>query len=148
MQKNRLFAFLVLFLLGVIVFLLPIREYDHMRLRYFLGIWFFAEAAYLVAQGETRTTPLYQLVMRYPSARDRIVAGSALAAFFIVLFLAVRFGMENELSWGEKLALAIGTILASWLVYYGLCCLLGSEALRAGIRPDFLKRAPRRIGKE
>lgn len=108
-----------------------------MRLRYFVGLWFLAEAAFLFAQGENRQTPLYQLVGRYSHFRDKVVSGIALAAFFTTLYLAVWLLMENAFSWQVKLALAIATVLVSWLVYYGLCLLLGTRELRENVTPKF-----------
>ena len=130
---------LVLFLIGAAVFLLPVREYDYLRLRYFVGIWFFAEAAFLWVGGERVATPLYQLVGRFRSGRDKVVAGIALAFFFVILYLSVWLLMANEFYWAVKLALAIACVLLTWLVYYGICLLFGSPELRKGIVPMFAK---------
>ncbi len=137
MLKKRIVPFLLLFVLGAAVFFLPLREHDHMRLRYFLGLWFLAEAAFLFAQGEYRQTPLYQLVWRYSQLRDKVVSGIALAALFTTLYLSVWLLMENSFSWPVKLALAIATVLVSWLAYYGLCLLLGTQELRENVTPKF-----------
>jgi hypothetical protein len=139
MLKKRIFPFLALFILGAVVFLLPIREHDYLRLRYFVGLWFFAEAAFLVAQGENRLTPLYQLVWRYHAVRDKMVAGIALLAFFSILYMAVWLLMDVEFFWAVKLSLAIATVLVTWLVYYGICYMFGSRDLRDGVTPKFIQ---------
>lgn len=140
MLKKRIVPFILLFSLGAAVFFLPIREHDAMRLRYFIGLWFLAEAAFLFAQGENRLTPLYQLVWRYSQLRDKVVSGIALAAFFTTLYLSVWLLTENSFIWPVKLALAIATVLISWLVYYGLCLLLGTRELRENVTPKILWR--------
>ena len=131
---------MILFILGMAVFFLPIREYDHLRLRYILGLWFFAEAAYNIVASERMVTPLYQLVGRFQTMRDKVVGSVALAAFFVILFFSVRYLMENDLFWMTKLVLAVGTLLFTWLVYYGICFLFGTDELRNGILPKFIRR--------
>jgi len=140
MNKKTFFLFLALFVLGAIVLKVPNWQYDYLRLRYFIGLWLLAEAAFQMFPGEQRTTlPLYRLVWRYPSPRDKLVAGVALAAFFAILYLAVRLLMENVFFWAVKLGLAIATVLVTWLAYYGICYLFGSQELREGVTPKLIK---------
>jgi len=124
----------------MMVFFLPIREYDYLRLRYILGLWFFAEAAYNMVASERMDTPLYQLVGRFPTLRDKLVGGFALAAFFVILYFSVRLLMENEFFWLVKLVLAILALLVTWLAYYGICYLFGSQELRDGVTPNFVRK--------
>lgn len=133
-------SFFILFILGMAVFFLPIREYDYLRLRYIVGLWFFAEAAYGLITSDRMATPLYQLVGRFTTWRDKVVGGAALAAFFVILYCAVRYLMENEFTWVVKLTLAVAVILTTWLVYYGICFLFGTNELRNGILPKFVRR--------
>lgn len=139
MFKKHLLPFLLFSMLGMAVFFLPIREHDYLRLRYFAGLWFFAEAAYRAFPGEAcNLSPLHQLVGRYSLTRDRIVAGLALSAFFVILYLAVWLLMGNEFVPGVKVGLAVGTVLLTWLAYYGICYLFGSQELRRGAAPKLL----------
>ncbi|MBN2388865.1 MAG: hypothetical protein JXB85_17750 [Anaerolineales bacterium] len=139
-QGPHLLSFVVLFALGAFVFLLPIQQCDYLRLRYILGLWFFVEAAFQMSPGEQRQTlPLYRLVWRYNSLRDKFVAGIALAVFFSILFLAVAVLMENMFFWVIKLTLAVATVLLTWLAYYGICYLFGSQELRDEGIPKFIR---------
>jgi hypothetical protein len=81
-----------------------------------------------------------QLVGRFRMLRDKVVGGIALAAFFVILFLSVRFLMENEFSWVVKLSFAILAVLITWLAYYGICYLLGTQELRDGVTPTFVRK--------
>jgi hypothetical protein len=144
MNKKDILLFVVLFLLGGIILKgvpAAIWYHDALRLRYIVGIWFLAEAGFLMFPGEARRSlPLYQLVWKYPSLRDKFAAGLALVAFFAVLFVAVWQLTENEFFWAVKLGLAIATVLVSWLAYYGICYLFGTQELRDGVMPKFVKK--------
>jgi hypothetical protein len=140
MLTKRILTFIVLFILGMVVFLLPIREHDYLRLRYFIGLWFFAEAAFRMTQTENWMTPLFLLVGKYRLVRDRVVAGIALAAFFTVLYLAVWLLMDNVFLWLVKLVLAVAVVLVTWLIYYGICFLFGTQELRDGALPAFVRK--------
>lgn len=139
-MRNKILAIFVLLLLGMAVFLLPIRETDYARLRYIVGVSFFAEAAFQLVPAENRTTPLYLLVGRYRSWRDKVVAGLALAAMFVALYWAVRLVLEHFVSWPVWLALSIGCGLGAWGLYYAICVLLGTKELRRAVTPGFLRK--------
>jgi hypothetical protein len=47
--------------------------------------------------------------------------------------------MENEFFWAVKLALAVAALLVTWLAYYGICYLFGSQDLRDGVTPKFVR---------
>lgn len=140
MRMKTIISFVTLFILGAAVFFLPIRESDTLRLRYILGLWFFAEAAYMMVPGDRIATPLYQLVGRFHSWRDRVVAAVALGAYFVLLFFAVYLMMNLVFILEVKVALAIGIVLITWLVYYGICFLFGSDELRVAVIPRFVRR--------
>ena len=130
----------VLLALGMAIFFLPIKTTDYARVRYIVGIWFFIEAAYRIFPFQNKDTPLYRLVGRYPAWRDKIVAGLALAAMFVLLYFSVRLIAEHSFSAAVQLALVVGCALAAYVVYYALCALGGTRELRNAITPWFLRK--------
>lgn len=148
MSKKDVLLFVILFVVGGFLMKgLPalVWEHDPLRLRYFVGIWFLAEAGFLLFPGAARQAlPLYRLVWRYKSLRDRIAAALALAAFIVVLYVSVWQLTENVFAVGVKIGLAIATVLACWLVYYGICFLFGTDELRYGGALWFVRKWLRR----
>ena len=125
MEDNRtvlktIVTVFVLLLAGMMVFLLPIRETDYARLRYLVGLAFFAEAGAQVVPSWGRYAPLYLLVGKHRAWRDKAVAG---------------------------LALAVGGGLGAWGAYLAICALLGTRELRLAVTPGFLRKWVDRAGR-
>ena len=146
-MKNILLFLVLIALGGFIMKGLPAAAWMHdpLRLRYFVGIWFLAEAGFLLFPGVVRRAlPLYHLVWRYKLVRDKIVAAIALAAFFAILYVSVWQLTENVFTTAVKVGLAIATVVVCWLVYYGICFLFGTDELRYGGALWFVRKWLRR----
>ena len=132
-------ALTALALIGPIaLFLLPIAYFNWIPPRWmgslvalFSVALMFEVASYY--QFSPRQGFVEDVFKKYPAARDRIVYLIAAIVFLVIFFLSLSIESLSILP-------TFAFILLGWLIAYGICVSLGTQALREGVTPQWLKR--------